>query len=167
MRMRPSVKETELVAVEDYPPLLSKARSKQAMALLKSSATLAKASRIIAIKTAELRGAVIELIEQMDQAARAGDWPAVYGAAHEVRGLAGTAGLGATGRIANGLCHYLDAIHDMEQEPDATIASLHLDAIARSARTMDDTARHGDAVAQQLAALVARKLAEIKESTTL
>jgi hypothetical protein len=47
--------------------------------------------------------------------------------------------------------------------PDASIASLHLDAIVRSARTEHDAARHGDAVAQELSMLVARKLAEVKE----
>ena len=103
----------------------------------------------------------------MEVAARAADWTSVYDTTHEIRGLAGTAGLIATGRIANGLCHYLDAIAELGLKPDGAIASLHLDAIVRSARTEDDTARHGDAVAQELSALVARKLAEIKDSTTL
>ena len=159
-----SVLDVELVASENYPLLLSKARSKQAMNLLRSSETLAKASRIIAMKTAELRNAVLALVEQTERAAREADWPALYETTHEIRGLAGTAGLAATGRIANGLCHYLDSISGLGLAPDTAVASLHLDAIARSARTPDDTARHGDAVAQQLSALVARKLAEIKDS---
>ena len=162
--MRKSVAQTEVVSVDDYPPLLPHARSKQAMKTLKSGETLAKASRIIAMKTAELRGAVLELVGEMEVAARAADWPAVYSTTHEIRGLAGTAGLTATGRIANGLCHYLDAIAAMGLLPDAAVASLHMGAIVRSARTKDDAARHGDAVAQQLAALVARKLADIKDS---
>ncbi|MEJ0028240.1 MAG: Hpt domain-containing protein [Rhizomicrobium sp.] len=148
----------------DYPPLLSEAGRKQAMAKLKSSETLARASRVIALKTAELRGAVLALVDELGAAMRARDWPTVFSATHEIRGLAGTAGLVATGRIANGLCHYLDSIAQLGIEPDAAVAGLHLDAVIRSARTEDDAARHGDAVAQQLAALVARKLAEAKVS---
>lgn len=165
--MRKNVTKIELVPAADYPSLLPKTRSTQAMTTLKSHETLAKASRIIALKTAELRGAVLDLVKQMEQAARAADWPSVYDTAHEIRGLAGTAGLTATGRIANVLCHYLDAIAARGLTPETAIARLHLDAITRSTRTEDDTARHGDAVAQQLSALVARKLAEIKKSTTL
>ena len=152
--------DSEFVA----PPLLSEGGRKQAMAKLKSSDTLAKATRIIAMRTAELRGAVLALIEQLEDAMRAQDWPSVFAATHEIRGIAGTAGLSATGRIANGLCHYLDSIAQLGLLPDAAIANLHLDAVIRSARTEDDAARHGDAVVELLSALVARKLAEIRES---
>ncbi len=72
----------------------------------------------------------------------------------------------ATGRVANGFCHYLDAIAPWACRRTAAVATLHMDAIARSARTEDDTARHGAQVAQELSALVARKLAEIKDSGT-
>lgn len=152
----------EFVSSEKYKTLLPKAGRKQAMSALRSSEMLAKASRVIAMKTAELQAAVLDQVTQMETAARTQDWPEVFAAAHEIRGLAGTAGLSATGRIANGLCHYLDAVERAGTPPDATILALHLDAIVRSARTANDTARHGDAVAQQLSALVARKLAEIK-----
>ncbi len=133
------------------------------MAGLKSSDILAKASRVIAMKTAELQGAVLTLVGEMERAGRAADWAAVYDATHEIRGMAGTAGLIATGRIANGLCRYLDSMSELGLPPDGVVTSLHLDAIGRSARTEDDTARHGDAVAEQLSALVTRKLAEIKD----
>ena len=148
---------------ETYPPLLKPAARPQAMAMLRSGTTLAKATRVIALKTAELRHAVLALVEELEEAMRAGDWPAAFAATHEIRGLAGTAGLTATGRIANGFCHYLDALGAAGAEPDETVATLHLDALIRSARIEDDTARHGDAVAQQLAALVERKLAELKD----
>ncbi|HXC56857.1 MAG TPA: Hpt domain-containing protein [Rhizomicrobium sp.] len=162
--MSSSKADAEFVSSEKYPSLLSKARRRQAMSTLRSSETLAKASRIIAAKSAELRGAVLEMVGQLEQAIRAQDWPGVFAVTHEIRGLAGTAGFGATGRIANGLCHYLDAMAALALPPDGAVASLHVDAIIRSTRTEDDTARHGDAVAQQLTALVARKLAEVKES---
>ena len=82
---------SKVVPVADYPALLPKARSKQAMVQLRSGETLAKASRIIAMKTAELRGAVLALVEDMEQSARAADWTSVYDTAHEIRGMAGTA----------------------------------------------------------------------------
>ncbi len=60
--MRKSVAQIELVSVDDYPPLLPRARNKQAMKTLRSSETLAKASRIVAARAAELRDAVLELV---------------------------------------------------------------------------------------------------------
>jgi len=147
-----------------YPPLLPKVARKRAMAHLQSRETLAKAGRVIAMKRAELRGAVLDFVEQLEQAMRAGDWDAVFAATHEIRGLAGTAGLTATGRIANVLCHYLDSIAQLGLAPESAVAQLHLDAVIRSARTEEDTARHGEAVTQQLSALVERKLADVKES---
>ena len=159
-----SVDDPEFVTAENYRPLLSEGARKQAMAKLRSSDTLAKASRVIAMKTAEIRGAVLALVEQLEAAMRAQDWPTIFAATHEIRGLAETAGLTATGRIANGLCHYLDSIAQLGSEPDKAIDSLHVDAVIRSARTEDDAARHGYTVAEQLSALVARKLAEIKDS---
>lgn len=151
----------EIVSAENYKPLLPKDRQKAAIASLRSSATLAKAGRVIAQRTAQLR-AVLDMVAQMDAGARDGDWPAAFAAAHEIRGLAGTAGLSATGRIANGFCHYLDALQRMGAEPDPAVAGLHIGAVVRSARTEDEAARHGDAVAEELAALVRRKLAELR-----
>ncbi len=164
--MSKSNPNVEIVAADKYPELLPKARRKQAMNLLKSSETLAKASRLIQTKTAGLRRAVLGLIEQMEEAAREQDLAAVFATAHEIRGLAATAGLAATGRISNGLCNYFDATGRLGVAPDLTVVKLHLDAVVRSAKTEDDTARHGEAVVQQLSTLVTRKLAEVKASKT-
>ncbi|HEY0104834.1 MAG TPA: hypothetical protein VGB91_02030 [Rhizomicrobium sp.] len=158
-----AIPDTEFVSPDDYPPLLPRSRRFQAMAMLKSSETLAKASRAIALRTAELRGAVIALVRALAEALAARDWPSVFAATHEIRGLAGTAGLGATGRIANVFCQYLDTVARFGHAPDEKVCALHLDALVLSARTEDDAARHGDAVAQELCALVARKLAELKD----
>jgi hypothetical protein len=155
---------SEIMPAESYPPLLSPSARRQAMAKLRSSETLAKASRIIAARAAELRDAVLELVAQFEEAVQVEDWPLVYSATHEIRGLAATAGLASTGRIANVFCHYLDSIAQSGRVPDAAITRLHLVALVRSARTEDDTARHGEQVAQELSALVARKLAELKDS---
>ncbi|HWD28045.1 MAG TPA: hypothetical protein VG387_12820 [Rhizomicrobium sp.] len=157
----------QLVPAEAYPPLLSPLQRRQAMAKLRSAETIAKASRILAARAAELRDAVLELVAQFEEAMAVADWPMVYSATHEIRGLAATAGLGATGRIANVFCHYLDAVAQLGLAPETAIAKVHLNALVRSARTEDDTARHGDMVAQELSALVARKLAELKDSSTM
>lgn len=161
----PDAKKAVLVPAEDYKPLLPKGRERAALRTLKSSETIAKATQVIALKRAELRGAVLALVQQMEDAARSQDWPTVFDAAHEIRGLAGTAGLNATGRIANGFCRYLDSLAELGVPPERAVVAVHMDAVARSARTEDDTARHGDAVVQDLAKLVSRKLSEIKDST--
>jgi hypothetical protein len=164
--MRTESAEFEIVAADAYPPLLSAARRQQALKLLRSHATLAKANRVLAMKSAELRGAVMGLVDRLDRAAQAADWRAVYETTHEIRGFAATAGLASTGRIANTLCHYLDTVEGLGLTPDGEIAQLHLDAILRSVRTEDDAARHGEAVAAELAALVARRLSDVKEAVT-
>ncbi|SRR5258707_284326 len=161
--MQKSDDQNAFAPLQTHAPLLTPAARKQAMATLQSNATLAKAARIIALKSTELRGAVLGLIEELEAAVKAADWPSAFAAMHEIRGLAGTAGLAATGRIANGFCRYLDALKTLGAEPDPTVAMLHRDALVRSARTEDEAERHGDAVVQQLAALVQRKLAEIKK----
>ena len=160
MKKKPQV---QFVSADTYKQLVPKERRKAAAAMLKSSETLAKAARALAVKALELRGAILELVEEMDVAARAGNWPAAFAAAHEIRGLAGTAGLVATGRIANGFCQYLDTVKRLRAVPDEAVVELHVDAIVRSSRTEDDTARYGDAVVENLSTLVSRKLAEIKE----
>src|ERR1700733_2110373 len=71
-----------IVSTASYPRLVPKARAKQAMMQLRSDEMLAKAGRIIALKSAELRGAVLELVEQTEEAARAGDWITVYETTH-------------------------------------------------------------------------------------
>jgi hypothetical protein len=154
------------VQATDYPPLLPAARRAQAMRMLRSAETLAKANRVISLKKTELRGAVLEHVDLIDAAARATDWNLVFDLAHEIRGMAATAGLSATGRIANGLCRYLDALALFGAEPDRSVATLHLDAIVRSARTEDEAVRHGAMVADQLQSLVDRKLGEFNEAAT-
>ena len=156
-------KQAQFTAAALFKPLVPRERKKAALALLKSSEMLAKTARVIAAKTAALRGAVLELVEEIERAARSGDRVAMFAAAHEIRGLAGTAGLVATGRIANGLCRYLDTVEMLHATPDQAVVTLHVEAMARSSRTEDDTLRHGDAVVESLSALVTRKLAAIKE----
>jgi chemotaxis protein histidine kinase CheA len=166
MKRRHKTQVEKFIPADDYPPLLPAARRAQAMRMLRSRETVERANRVISLKKTELRGAVLEYVDLIDAAARAKDWNLVFDLAHEIRGMAATAGLLATGKIANGLCRYLDALALFGAEPDRSVATLHLDAIVRSARTEDDAARHGAAVADQLQSLVDRKLAEVKEAAT-
>jgi chemotaxis protein histidine kinase CheA len=155
-----------ITPVGAYPLLLTPQDARAALTYLRSSEAVKCAARAIAMKGAEMRGAVLKLVDVLEGAVEARGWPEIFHSAHEIRGLAATAGLAATGRMANTLCQYLDALHVAGVEPDATVVGLHTDAIARSARTEDEAARHGDKVAMELAALVARRLSEIKVSET-
>jgi hypothetical protein len=83
--------------------------------------------------------------------------------AHEIRGFAETAGLVTTGRISEILCRYMDDMERIGKPLDATIVTLHVAAIARAARAEDDSVRNGQAVASELAALVARRLSEVEQ----
>jgi len=155
-----------ITTAANYPQMLTQHGAHEALVYLRSTEAVATASRVIAMKRAEIRGAVLSLIELLEGAVEACAWPDVFRSAHEIRGLAATAGLAATGRMANSLCQYLDALHVVDMPPDDLVVGLHTEAIARSARTEDEAARHGDKVASELAALVARKLSEIKVSET-
>jgi hypothetical protein len=167
MKRKPRTARAKLIPAADYPALLPPARRLGAMRLLASDELRDKAEVVISMNQAELLGAVLEDVERLGPAARAKDWATMFQLAHEIRGLAATAGLGVTGHIANGLCRYLDTLARWGVEADVGVASLHLDAIVRSARTEDDAARHGATVVDQLASLVNRKLGEIKETTML
>ena len=157
--------DVELIPTEGYKQLFPVHRRRAAMFSL-AGLGLLNANRAIDTMTGELRTAVLDLVDVLDEAMREGDLPTAHGAAHEIRGLAGTAGLDATGRIANSLCLYLDGMRDGNAKSDDAIVTLHMGAIVRSARASDDddTKRHSNTVAEQLAALVDRKLAEIKDS---
>ena len=145
-------------------PVFSSADAMRLMRVMRDPETAAQAARIISEKAEELRGAVLDYIDKVEEAARVFDPAAIYEQAHEIRGLAGNAGLIATGRIANGLCRYLDALATANREPEQSVVALHLDAIARAARAEDEATRLGDAVANELAELVDKKLAEINQA---
>lgn len=126
----------------------------------------ARASRVVEDSAESMRADVLRYIVQVEAAARAHDFGRIYEHAHEIRGLAGNAGLAATARIANGLCRYLDALVQLAHHPENEVVSLHLEAISRAAHAEDEATRLGDAVADELAQLVDKKLAEINEPQT-
>ena len=140
-----------------YPVFSRKAASHLSQAL-RDPEVAAAAARVIAHKAEDLRVAVLGYVDRLEEAVRACDPAAIFEQAHEIRGLAGNAGLVATGRIANGLCKYLDAIDCAGRTPDQTLVALHLEAIARAARAEDEATRLGEEVANELAALVDKRL---------
>jgi hypothetical protein len=145
-------------------PVFSRKAASRLLHALRDPEVVATAARVIADKAEDLRIAVLAHVDRIADAACAADPAATYEQAHEIRGLAGNAGLLATGRIANGLCKYLDALGRAGRRPDRELVALHLEAIARAARAEDEATRLGDTVANELAALVDKKLAEINDS---
>jgi len=145
-------------------PVFSRKTASRLLHALRDPEVVAVAARVIADKAEDLRIAVLAHVDRIADAARAADPVATYEQAHEIRGLAGNAGLLATGRIANGLCKYLDALDRAGRQPDRELVALHLEAIARAAHAEDEATRLGDTVANELAALVDKKLAEINDS---
>ena len=146
-------------------PVFSRDTAAQLSHALRDPEIIAVAARVIASKAEEMRIAVLAHVDRIGAAARVSDLAATFEQAHEIRGLAGNAGLVATGRIANGLCKYLDAIDRARRQPDQGLVALHLEAIARAAHAEDEATRLGDTVANELAALVDKKLAEINDSS--
>ena len=145
-------------------PQFAAADAMRLLHALRDPEVVADAAHIIAEKAEDMRHAVLAHVDRLEKAARDFDMAATFEQAHEIRGLAGNAGLSATGRIANGLCKYLDATGRAALEPERALVVLHLEAIARAARAEDEATRLGDTVANELAVLVDKKLAEINDS---
>ncbi|MDE1938206.1 MAG: Hpt domain-containing protein [Alphaproteobacteria bacterium] len=147
-------------------PTFATADAMRLSRVLRDPETTTKAARVIADKADELRMAVLAHVGRLEEAARISDIGAVFEQAHEIRGLAGNAGLAATGRIANGLCKYIDVIDRAGCKPERSVVVLHLEAIARAAHAEDEATRLGDTVADELALLVEKRLSEINVSAT-
>ena len=125
---------------------------------LRDPAVSAAVERVLSDNVASLAVAVRAVIAGME----AGASPTkLYQNAHEIRGLAGNAGLTATARIAGGLCRYLDTAADAPEKP---VLQLHIAALASTAQDGDGLL--GEAVARELAELVAKKVADLKASET-
>ena len=150
--------EAVLIAPDEYPALLTGHGTAQFLNKLASPETAKHAARMIALRRDELCDAVLNYIRQLESAAETADLPDVYDQAHEIRGLAGTAGMGAAGRIADGLCRYLDVSREQKSVVDPAVIALHVDAIVRASSSAEDAEKFGGRVAVELGALVARKL---------
>jgi len=153
-------KKAQMIAPDAYPQMMSKAQSALFSQTLRSAVTEVKGARVIEDNAESLREALLCYVEQLEAAGH--ELPLVSDKAHEIKGFADTAGLPATARIADGLCHYLEKSQQSDVKPDATVIALHVSAIGRASRDPDGGGQMGGAVAGELANLAARKLAEAK-----
>jgi hypothetical protein len=153
-------KRAQIIPPDAYPQLVAKSEAAKLSRMLKSPDTVVRGSRVIGGSMAGLRGAVRGYVIELEQAGR--DVALISDKAHEIRGFAETAGLNATGRIADGLCRYFDESEQLGIGVDVAIVALHVSAIARAARAEDEVSQMSDVVAKELSALVNHKLTEIK-----
>lgn len=133
---------------------------------LRDPETAAKAKDAVAAATQPMRESVMQLVTRIEEAAQADDFAGIYHESHEIRGLAGNAGLAVTAQIANELCRYLDAFQQAGRAPDRAVIRLHLEAIARSVSDEEHASELSEVVAKELAQLVAKKMAEINGPET-
>jgi chemotaxis protein histidine kinase CheA len=159
---KPAAKPVQIIAPDSYPQMLSKPRAARALNTLRVPETSAKAQAVLEAAMPEMRAAILAYVRDME--ANAGNMTKLFEAAHEIRGFAETAGMITTGRIAEVLCRYMDDLVRLGRSLDTTIVALHVSAIARAARAEDDSVRTGQAVASELAALVAKRLSEGEQS---
>jgi len=149
----------QVIAADSYPPVLPQAEIGAFIARLKSEDARRSADTAMAASRGVMRQAVDGYVRLLAEATQRGDVAALFAQAHEMRGLAELAGIGVAGRMANGLCQYLDALDG--GRPDETTVRLHVEAIERVARGEDHGAIAA-VVAEELTALVIRKLGEVR-----
>jgi chemotaxis protein histidine kinase CheA len=155
--------DADVIPPAAYPQLLRSVDVAEFVKTVTSPETTKRAENVIASKSNELRDAVHGYVVKLETAANSGNFNLLYDEAHEIRGMAETVGLVAAGRIANGLCGYLDEVERSGLATDATLVKLYVEATARATRATDDTTRLGGAVAMELAVLATHKLMEAKD----
>ena len=158
--------KAEIVQVADYPAMLDEKAAAEFMHVLASNDTNKRMKTTIEQRRGEISSAVRRYVEELAAAATAGNLKAVFDRAHDIRGLAGTGGLEASGKIADGLCKYIDAVERLGATVETPIIALHIDAIARAASTSAEAQMHGPQVAAELGELVTRKLNAINDLKT-
>src|SRR4051812_25631831 len=121
-------KRAQIISPDAYPALMPKSVSGAVARMLRSSEMAERGAKVLEEQGESLRLAVLELVGTLEAAGQ--DHAAICAAAHEIRGLAGSAGLASAGRIAEGLCRYYDRVAAMSLRPDAAIVELHVSAIA-------------------------------------
>jgi len=151
----------EFIQNDCYPPVMTARATSEFLGMLKSDAMLSRLDRAAAARCHELADVVREGSRRLEDAARLGDMQTVFDEAHEIRGLAGNAGLAASGRIADGLCAYLSAMTQANAAIDAGVVGLHVGSISRAANTRDEATRLGTEVDKELRALVKRRLSAL------
>jgi hypothetical protein len=158
--MTKTAPEAQFIPPDAYPQMMSKQDAGNAMKVLRSDQTAAKAQVAFEAAVPSMRAAILQYVEALEKAG--GDMPRMFEIVHEIRGFAATAGLATTGRIADILCRYMDDMVRINKPMDTMLVNLHVSAIARAARAEDDDVKMGQVVAAELAALVARRMAEAR-----
>ena len=153
-------KKAQIISPDLYPQMVSKGDAAKISRLLRSSETLAQGQETVQALGVHLREGVRNHVRELEEAI--GNHEITFDMAHEIRGFAETAGLKATGRIADGLCRYFEEMAKLGAKPDTAVVALHTSAIVRAAHAEDEASRMSDVVAKELATLVHRKLSEAK-----
>ena len=151
-------KQAQVIAPDAYPQMMSKADGARAMAALRSQPVAIKAATAMQAAAAPMRAAILDYVDALEECG--GNQQCIFDTVHEIRGLAATAELVTTGRIADILCRYMDDMLRLSLPLDAHLVALHVAAIARAARAEDDDVGMGEMVAAELAALVTKRLFE-------
>ncbi|MBW8708545.1 MAG: hypothetical protein JF627_04650 [Alphaproteobacteria bacterium] len=151
-------KNPALIAPDAYPQMMSSRDGVEAMKVLRSPHTAAKAQAAMDAAVPPMRAAILQYVDELEDVG--GDMLKIFERVHEIRGFAETAGLVTTGRIADILCRYMDDMVRINKPLDTMIVTLHVAAIVRAARAEDDDLAMGEVVAGELAALVAQRLTD-------
>jgi HPt (histidine-containing phosphotransfer) domain-containing protein len=152
-------KQVEIIPPEAYPQVLPPAESKAFVQALRSEAAVARVDRTMAEQRPVIGNAIAVYIAALKSASVAGDFALAHAQAHEIRGLAGNAGFAAAGTISDKLCRYLEGTSGNGVPPDGVLLRLHVEAIVRATQALDEADQFGRAVAAELEALVAQRLA--------
>jgi hypothetical protein len=156
--MTAAAKQAQFIAPDAYPQMMSKQDAARAMQTLRSATTAANAQAAMEQAAPPMKLAILQYVCELEEFGD--DMEKVFDKVHEIRGFAETAGLITTGRIAEILCRYMDDMVRIGKPTDRAIVALHVSAIAQAARAEDDDLAMGEVVAGELAALVARRLAD-------
>jgi chemotaxis protein histidine kinase CheA len=156
----------EIVPVSDYPAMLTPAAAAEFVRLIASPDAKQRVTNAVDLRRDMLGGAVRGYVGDLEKAVADNDMKAIFDIAHEIRGLAGTAGLETSGKIADGLCKYIDAADRLAAPVETPVVALHIDAIARAASAAAEAKTHGARVAAELNTLVTHKLQAINDSKT-
>jgi hypothetical protein len=157
---KPAPQEAQLIAPDAYPQMMSKQGAARALQSWRGAHVAAKVQVAMKAAVPMMRAAILQYADEMEDAA--GDMALIYQKVHEIRGFAETAGLVVTGRISETLCHYMDDVERSGKPLDTTIVALNVSAIVRAARAEEADMKVAETVAEELAALVALRLAEAR-----
>jgi len=159
--MKSARNKAQIIAPDAYPQMLSKPNAARALKTLRAGETAERAKIAMEAQVPAMRAAILEYVEALEQAGT--DMRIVFERSHDIRGFAETAGLVTTGRIADILCRYIDDMERIKKPLDATLVALNVSVIGRAARAEGSDTTMGDTVAQELAALVAKRLADASQ----